>query len=95
MNRAGFRSDQDFSGGRNVAVYSGGDYTCSRAADDRTVGGCAKVVFFETGSSDGLPSNGQLAKMIFPGQCLTVCVEQNVEDVMECGGSRNCFRLQI
>ena len=46
-------------------MRSGADYTCSRAARaaiDGTVGGCANVVPFKTGSSDGLPSNCRLVK---------------------------------
>ena len=47
----GFRSDQDFMRRPNVAVYSGADYRCSRAADERTFEGSAKdSVSVSTGS---------------------------------------------
>ena len=52
-----FRSDQDIKRRPNATLYSGAGCTCTRAvraAVDGTVGGCANVVPFKTGSSDGL-----------------------------------------
>ena len=58
-----------------VAVHQEAGFRCPRTANNKTVGGWAK----------------DRVSRIYPGQCLTGCVGQNVGHPVECRGCRNCF----